>query len=178
MSNIPASKRKPTQIEYFDKFIDFRVKVITYIDYDFGLLKQKYDDGSINPHYWVLEKLRNSIYEALQDILYCIMQANTIWISNLYEYNERRRYITKAIGDCNYLKQEIQFAVRSKDVKAEKYINLIPEIESLITSLKNWRKSDNSSLKKFTTEKEKEKEEIKTFIKEELHKKEQEDKEG
>ena len=84
----------------------------------------------------------------MQDMTYCISQANTIYITNMYEYNERRRYMTRALGDCEYTIQEIQFAIRSYGAKASKYEHLIEDIENLIKSIKNWRKSDNEVLKR------------------------------
>lgn len=142
MSNIPASKRKPTRIDFFDRAIDLRAKIVMYIDCDFGTTK-KTINGQEYPQYWILERVRTDIYRALQDLMYCITQANIIYITNIYEYNERRRYMTKAIGDCEYIIQEIQFAIRSFNIKPEKYTKLIPDLKNLEISLKNWRKSDN-----------------------------------
>ena len=144
MSNIPASKRKPTRIDFFDKAINIRLKTVQYIDCDFGTSKKTYKDGTPYPQYWILEHIREDIYKAMQDILYCLTQANTIWITNIYEYNERRRYMTKAVGDCEYVIQEIQFTIRSFGIKPDKYALLVSDIEELITSIKNWRKADNA----------------------------------
>ena len=96
MSNIPASKRKETKIDFFDRAIDLRKKVVEYIVFDFS-------DND-----YVKHKIRDDIYRAMQDCIYCLTQANTIYITNLYEYNERRRYMTRAIGDCEYVIQETQ----------------------------------------------------------------------
>ena len=148
MSNIPASERKPTKIDFFDKAIDVRLKIVTYIDCDFNPSKQFMEDGTEYPHYWILAHIRDDIYKAAQDFILSITHANTIYITNLYEYNERRRYITRAIGDCEYIIQEIQFAIRSFKIKPKKYSLLVADIESLVTSLKNWRKSDNVLKKK------------------------------
>ena len=136
MSNIPLSKRKPTRIDFFDKAIDLRVKIVEYIGLDFK------DDN------WVTVRIRNDIYRATQDLLYALTQANTIYITTMYEYNERRRYMTRAIGDCEYIIQEIQFAIRSYGIKPTKYALLVKDLEVLIMSIKNWRKSDNSVMKK------------------------------
>lgn len=136
MSNIPKSERKPTKKDFFDKSIDVRKKVVECIVFDFS------DDD------FVKQRIRNDIYRAMQDMTYCISQANTIYITNMYEYNERRRYMTRAIGDCEYSIQEMQYAIRCYGAKASKYEHLIDDIESLIKSIKNWRKSDNEVLKR------------------------------
>lgn len=144
MSNIPASERRPTKIDFFDRAIDLRTKIVQYIDCDFGTTKRVCPDGTENTVYWILAHIREDIYKALQDMIYCLTQANTIWITNMYEYNERRRYMTKAIGDCEYILQEIQYAIRCFNIKPEKYINLTADIEALVLSIKNWRKADNA----------------------------------
>ena len=148
MSNIPASERRATKIDFFDKAIDIRKKAVEYIDCDFGISKRVFADGSANPQYWIYAHIREDIYKALQDMTLCLTQANTIYITNLYEYNERRRYMTKAIGDCEYIIQEIQYAIRCFNVKPEKYALLIEDFEKVITSIKNWRKADNLVKKK------------------------------
>lgn len=141
------SERKPTKIDFFDKTIDLRLKIIQYIDCDFGISRRM--NGNVeNPQYWIYVHIREDIYKATQDLILCLTQANTIYITNFYEYNERRRYMTKAIGDCEYIIQEIQFAIRSFNVKPNKYTLLIEDIEKVINSIKNWRKSDNALIKK------------------------------
>lgn len=46
-----------------------------YIDCDFGTTK-KTINGQEYPQYWILERIRTDIYRALQDLMYCITQAN------------------------------------------------------------------------------------------------------
>lgn len=136
MSNIPLSKRKPTRIDFFNKAIDLQAKIIEYICFD---LKE---DDRVKKHTW------EDIYGSLRDMMYSLTQANTIYITNMYEYNERRRYMTRAIGDCEDIIQLIQFAIRVCGIKPSKYALLVVDIECLITSIKNWRKSDNYVIKK------------------------------
>lgn len=143
MSNIPASERKPTKIDFFDKAIDVRFKIVKYIDCDFNPSKRYDENGVEYSHYWIISNIRDAIYNAAQDMILSLTHANTIYITNMYEYNERRRYMTKAIGDCEYIIQEIQFAIRSFGIKPNKYALLIEDIDKLITSIKNWRKADN-----------------------------------
>lgn len=46
-----------------------------------------------------------------------------------------------AIGDVNNLIQELEYVSRNYNVKADKYINLIPLFKSFLTKLKGWRAS-------------------------------------
>ena len=153
MSNLHASEVKPTRDDYFDKFIDLRTKVYTYIDQDFGPSRKVNPDGAQNTSYWMIEKVRNRIDDTMADMLTCIVQARSIWITNLYDYNERRRYINKAIGDCQVAIQEIQFAIRTLGVKPGKYLNLVDDFETQVSSLRNWRTSDNAIKTKMMKEK-------------------------
>lgn len=153
MSNLHASEVKPTKDDYFDKFIDLRTKVFTYIDQDFGPSKKVNPDGTQNASYWITEKIRNRIDDTMADMLICIVQARSIWVTNLYDYNERRRYINKAIGNCQVVIQEIQFAIRALGVKPGKYLNLVGDFETQIASLRNWRTSDNAIKNKMLKEK-------------------------
>ena len=101
----------------------------------------------------MIEKVRNRIDDTMADMLTCIVQARSIWITNLYDYNERRRYINKAIGDCQVAIQEIQFAIRTLGVKPGKYLNLVDDFETQVSSLRNWRTSDNAIKNKMMKEK-------------------------
>ena len=143
MSNLHASEVHPTRDDYFDKFIDLRAKTFEFISRDFGPSRKNLSDGSPNDRYWAYEKLRNRIDDLMSDMLTHIVQARTIWITSLYDYNERRRYINRAIGDCETVIQELQFAIRTLDVKTTKYVNLIEDFKIQINSLRNWRTSDN-----------------------------------
>ena len=144
MSNIPKSQRKPTKIDFFIKAINLRQKTIEYIDQDFGVSKRLNADGTPYQQYWIIVKLRDSIYDAIQDYVLCLTQANTIYITNMYEYNARRKYMTQAIGDLEFVIQELQYAIRSFGVKPSKYTLLIEDMEECIKSVKAWRKSDNA----------------------------------
>ena len=144
MSNLHASEVNPTKDDYFDKYIDLRAKVFLYINQDFGPSKKMNPDGTPNELYWIYEKIRNRIDDAMADMVMNIVQARTIWITSLYDYNERRRYINKAIGDSQAVIQEIQFAIRTLNVKTGKYLNLIEDFEIQIKALRNWRTADNT----------------------------------
>lgn len=142
MSNLHAGDIKPTSDDYLDKFIDLRAQVFEYLNFDFGVDKE-YINGEPNKIYWKYKDIREKVEDAMSDMLMSIIQARTIWITNLYEYNERRRYITRSIADCEYAIQEFQFAIRMKWVKPSKYENLIDVFTVQIQSLRNWKSSDN-----------------------------------
>lgn len=147
MSNILASQRHPTKIEFFDKAIDLRAKIVYYISLD---LRPNGEDPGRD---YVVSKVCDSIYDTAQDLIYCITQAYNIYITTTYEFNERRRYMTKAIGDLEFIIQEIQFVIRSYNIKISKYCKLIDEIVVCEDAIKEWRKQDNKIKRKLELQK-------------------------
>ena len=144
MSNIPASERKPTRVDFFNRFIDFQALIYEYMSQDFGEDKAYKADGTKNEKYWILERVRNCICADVEEMLLCIVQADTIKIQTLYEYNERRRYMNKAIG-CGFdIMQRLQYCIRSLKLKPDKYERVQKEVETLVESLRKWRKGDNT----------------------------------
>lgn len=155
MSNIPQSKRTETKADFFVKANMLRKLIVSYLAVDFGENKMFLSAGVSNSDYWIIEKVRNAIYQYAQDMIGNITQANTIYITNFYEYNERRRYMTAAIGNCEQILQEIQFAILDLKIKPDKYVKLSGQIEKAEERLKAWQKSDNKVLMKLKEEKEK-----------------------
>ena len=153
MSNIPASKRPTSRVDFFKKAIDLRAKIVDYLNVDFNSDKKVDEEGWENEKYWVIVKVRNSIYEYARQMVENCTQANTIRIGSLYEYNERRRYMTAAIGNCESINQEIQFSIRYLNIKPNKYMRLIKEILLVRDSIRNWRKSDNKVKNKLLSNK-------------------------
>ena len=153
MSNIPKSKRKPTSTEFFDKFLKLRVKVTQFITDDFSDIKVRYFQNTegliLERHdFWKSDETRRSILRILTDMLDHITHANSIFPVCIEEYYKRRELSTLAIGDCEYLIQELQCASIIHKLNATKYILLTEDIMSFEASLKRWRKSDNKFLKK------------------------------
>ena len=146
MSNIPSSRRSKTKIDFYKQVTDLRYKTLNYLTDDFLDNNGKFVNTYKNS--WVINKTVNRIFDYGADIVKNIIAANTIYITNLYEYNKRRGYMTDAISNCEQIIQEIQFLSKIFTMKLEKYISLTKEFEKLEDSIKNWRKSDNTTLKK------------------------------
>lgn len=143
MSNIPKSEREPTKVTHYVKVLDLRKTIIKYLEEDFGIDKYYLGDGSINPRYWLIKKIRDNIYELSQDMVKCITAANTIYIYRLYEYDDRRRYFTQAIADCQSIIQELSIVCDYLLVKPGKYEGVINQINDCIESIKDKRQNDN-----------------------------------
>lgn len=159
MSEIPKSKRKTTNIEFFDKAIDLRVELTMYLKEDLDdshqYVQAENGEWFRSKDFWLYEKIRNTLYNTMDSFVSNIVHANTIYINdNIYEYNTRRKYMTDAIGDLYYLKQNITYMKKMLKVPLNKYNQFILKIDKEIERVKNWRKSDNPILNRI---KEKEK---------------------
>ena len=77
------------------------------------------------------------------DIVGDINRANAMFVTNLTEYEQRRLYQDKAIGNCQVLKQELQSIVDVlSGLNLNKYKTSIEMIEKELRLIKSWRKSD------------------------------------
>lgn len=96
---------------------------------------------------WLIEKIRDSIWDILRDMHINITRAYSIWATNDTEAKERRLCQDRAIADCESLLQEMQLAIDVLPIDAEKYMRYVDMIEREIALLKGWRKADNKKNK-------------------------------
>ena len=106
---------------------------------------EKYELTALPGEYpmWLIEKLRDSIWDIMRDMHVNITRAYTIWATNDAEAQERRICQDRAIAACENLLQEMQLAIDVLPVNAEKYMRYVGLIEKEIALLKGWRKADN-----------------------------------
>ena len=101
---------------------------------------------------WLVEKVRSNILDILEKLHMNLTMANSIYPVNVVEFNERRIYQNRAIGNCYQLFQEMQFVISTFPVNAQKYMRYTDMIETEIALIKGWRKSDNKILKRLQKE--------------------------
>lgn len=92
---------------------------------------------------WFIEDERKAVMDLLRSMVQNIIMANTIYPTELAELTERRIFQDKALGDCNRLLQELQYAIEVLLVDVNKYIRFADSIQMEIALIKGWRKSDN-----------------------------------
>lgn len=143
MSSIPGSERTDKEPTYCTKSKHLRMKLIEYLEMDFGTDKAYLPDKTPNPRYWLIKKIRDNIYDLAQDMMRCLIATRTIYIYHVYEYNERRRYFTQAIADLESILQELYLNIDYLGIKPSKYEKLIPIINECIAAIKNRRQADN-----------------------------------
>lgn len=96
---------------------------------------------------WVIEKLRNQIWEHLDQMIDHITFAYSVWPTSKAEYDHRRLEMDKAVSSCECLKKDLEGAIDILPIDAEKYLPYVEKIEKEIALIKGWRKSDNKRFK-------------------------------
>ncbi len=115
----------------------------------FSSIVEKYNIGEIADEHpgWLIDNLRQSIWDLLRDMMINITRAYTIWATNISEAYEMRNAQNRAIADCESLLKELELAVEVLPINAEKYMPYVDIIDREIALLKGWRKSDNKRIK-------------------------------
>lgn len=143
MSNIPKSKRKPTQFQLFIDLSNIRHQLTEYICHDFSNENITYLRGTnnCNPQQWRYEHERILLIDTIDRLQRYITESNSIYPITLKEYFERRRLATCAISTVEYLIQELQYISHDFSIRADKYVNMIQTLISFEQKLKAWRAS-------------------------------------
>ena len=171
--SVLARKRKPSPMEFYANARKMRKAIVFLLLRDLGIkdkvrnlkmmtkdmeeadakhfqeIAQKYGMASFVSEYpeWIIDKLRDSVWDILRDMNINITRAYTIWATNLSEAYERRNCMNRAIADCESLLQELQLAIDVLPIDAEKYMRYVDAINREIALLKGWRKSDNKRIR-------------------------------
>ena len=176
--SVPVYKRNESKIEFLSKFNKIRHETIMILMRDFGVkarsysvhllediysfskedrkifeeLSEKYEISSYPidkyPN-WLINGWRNEIMMILNNIGIEIQCANSIYITNVQEYYNRRNHWNNAIGYCMALLDKLHEIIRSIRVKLGAYEQVFELIMEEIKLLKAVRKSDNKILSKF-----------------------------
>lgn len=101
---------------------------------------------------WFVTSERTAVIDILRSLISNIAVANSIYPTLNEEYIERRLLQNRAIGDCNRLSQELQYAIETLPVDINRYTRISKLIDDEINLLKVWRKSDNRFKKELSNE--------------------------
>ena len=91
--------------------------------------------------------MRENILLILRNLINNITSANTIYAVNESEVEDRRRYQTEAIANCEQLLQEMQYVISVLPCDINKFMPYVGLIEEEIKLLKGWRKSNSKILR-------------------------------
>lgn len=167
---VPKRKRKQSQFEVIKHFYRLRFEITDLLLRDFGYSQKKANDRmqrifggkpyeelteDQQKHYgrrigrnegfenWFVGYQRDTIMDCIRKTTEYIFSANSIYPTNLAEFEERRMFQNKAIGQCYRLLQELQYTVEILPVNVNKYARFVEGVEKEIRLLKGWRKRDN-----------------------------------
>lgn len=170
---VPKYKRSASAVEFFHYAYTLNDRITTLLIKDFGIKRTSRDlkaftytakmDGKDRAEFlelctkygvnveasyplWIVEYYRDWILALLREMINNITQANTVYATNEYEFNFRRQYQWRAIGNCYQLLQAMQTAIRILPVDVEKYMPYVNMITKELELLKAWKKGDNKIL--------------------------------
>lgn len=174
--SVVKRKRKESQFEVFHHFYKVRKEITDLLLRDFGYSSKKSEEylaktfgkrpyhelnDAEKKHYddrkektnsfeeWFIIDQRDSVMDCLRSVQEHIFVANSIYPHYKEELIERRIHQDRAIGQCNRLLQELQYAIETLPVDIDKYLRFSDGIEKEISLIKGWRKSDNKFAKNF-----------------------------
>ncbi len=97
---------------------------------------------------WFIRRERDRVADFCQGITEHLRAANTIWPTNMSEYEERRLEMDRAMICCNKLQDELQYIAETLPADKNKYMNIVLEVQAEFDMIKKLRQSDNRFLKK------------------------------
>ena len=172
MSNIPKSKRAESKLEALHKAYDIRRRITAELMLTFGYSQRKLDahvrkmtdyvqdpeerdkmckairEVQENFASWFIMRERDRVADFCQGITEHLRAANSIWPTNLSEFEERRLEMDRAIVSCEKLQDELQYIAETLPADKNKYMNIVLEVKAEADMIKALRKADNRFLKK------------------------------
>ena len=164
------SKRKESNFEVFNHSKKMKHEIVKLLKREFGFSQTKFEaelrkefggrsfdelskqDQEIynrTKEKWLkfykqfIEKERDKILDCISNLQNEINFANTIYPTSDDGLTKRRLHQEAAIGWCNNLLNQLQFAVDELPVNVNSYMRIAEMIDRQIALLKKWRKSDN-----------------------------------
>jgi hypothetical protein len=147
--SVLKNKRGLSKLEFYHNGRRVRREITMLVLRDFGIHsrgnKFKEDTGSQQPEGYydeLIEEFSKNIRQLLRNMMMNITAGNTIYPVNEIEMQERRRYQTAAIINCEQLLQEFLYCEDVMPVKVSQFMPYIEQIEFEIKLLKGWRKAN------------------------------------
>ena len=172
MSNIPKSKRSESKLEALHRAYALRRRITAELMATFGYSQKKLEvhiqkmtsfmqtpeeremmgkvirEVEDNFSSWFIKRERDRVADFCQGITEHLRAANTIWPTNLSEFEERRLEMDRALICCNKLQDELQYIAETLPADKNKYMNIVLEVQAEFDMIKKLRQSDNRFLKK------------------------------
>lgn len=140
--SVTKNNRKESSVEFDNNYFKIHNDAVKLIECGFGASKE---DREKHRGYVLMmaEKIMASVF----DMGTHIRIANAIYPKSKVELYERRKHMECAIGLCFDILTKYQLAMQRFNVKDNKYLQEIKNLQHEINCLKKWRTSDNSRFK-------------------------------
>lgn len=142
--SVVKNKRSQSKVEFEALFFAFADNIDNLVSHCFYA-----EPNLIDSNRWFIDARCQTLERLSDDLLYHIKIANSIYPTNLMEYEERRLNMNKAIGICFAILTNLQRIMLRLRVPDDKYVDYIKVTNHMINSLKMWRKSDNKLKTRF-----------------------------
>lgn len=179
--SVPAYKRNESKLEFYNNFFKLRKEIIMILMRDFGIKARSYsaelmgniynisaEDMSalnnlhekygITSYYinkypeWLINGWRSEILMILNNLGIEINCANSVYVTNMFEYYNRRNHWNNAIGYCLSLMDKLHEIISCIRVSIGAYEVVFDMIEKEIKLIKGIRKSDNKLVNRLSNE--------------------------
>lgn len=166
MSDVKKSKRKESKLQVIHNAYMIRMAVTNLAENNFYVTLSKIEDKISNRIKGLTEEdkkiVRKNMYNFYRNQINRITDnvidlangiskhlriANTIFPVYMSEFEERRLEMDRAMGCCNALQDELQYAAECLYADMNKYTSLVLQIQEEFNMIKKLRQADNRFLK-------------------------------
>lgn len=133
-----ARFRKESPLEVFSHARRLRRDLIRLACRNFGLRGDAPSQGDA----WLTSRLRDSMWNLALEMDCCLTAANSIYVTCEREAQERRILQDRAIGACLALARELELAIDTLPIDANKIMPHVAALDRQIALTRGWRKSD------------------------------------
>ena len=171
VSNIPKSKRSASKLEALHRAYELRRKITAEIMATFGYSQKKLEAHiqkmtsyvqdpeerekmskairEVQEDFasWFVMRERDRVADFCQGITEHLRAANTIWPTNMSEFEERRLEMDRALVCCNKLQDELQYIAETLPADKNKFMNIVLEVQAEYETIKKLRQADNRFLR-------------------------------
>ncbi len=152
--SVLASDRTESKFEAITYSVELHDMLIELMQRSFGVkdlehfVRMRYAYGKDETedfarYRYLMQNYKTRIDQLASRLTNNIRAANSIYPTNLHEYEQRRDYQNAAIICCEQLIKELQRVVEIFDVDINLYARYVKAIDREIGLIKKWRQRDN-----------------------------------
>lgn len=152
--SVLASKRRESKFEAITYSIELHDMLLDLMQRNFGvkdldhLVRVRYAYGKdetedFAKYRYLMTNFKTRIDQLASQLTSNVRAANSIYPTNMREYERRRDYQNNALVNCEQLIKELQRVVEIFDVDLNTYGRYVKAIDREIGLIKKWRQRDN-----------------------------------